>query len=293
MIKNLVFKGGGVLGIAYAGALKVLEENGILQNIERVAGTSAGSIVATLVALKYNADEIYGIVNKLNFKSFEDGWNPLREITADALYKGSFALQWLEGIVEGRVGIDATFTQLKDKGFLDLSIIATNLRTRDKAIFSFDTTPSYPVSLSSRASMAIPYFFEPVEFPGDVPDTLYVDGGVMWNYAISIFDDKSSPEDTLGLYLHDINCQSNYPIKKGDFLKYTGAVIDSLLSSQDVSVLGSPSIMGRTVMIDDLGISAVEFDLTDEQKTNLYNSGVSCMTEYLKANNLIKCKTTL
>ena len=42
-IENLVFKGGGVLGIAYAGAIESLEEKGLLKNIKRVAGTSAGS----------------------------------------------------------------------------------------------------------------------------------------------------------------------------------------------------------------------------------------------------------
>ena len=40
--KNLVFEGGGVKGIAYVGAMEVLDKEGILNNIERVAGTSAG-----------------------------------------------------------------------------------------------------------------------------------------------------------------------------------------------------------------------------------------------------------
>ena len=42
--RNLVFEGGGVKGIAYAGAVAVLEDKGILPGIRRVAGTSAGAI---------------------------------------------------------------------------------------------------------------------------------------------------------------------------------------------------------------------------------------------------------
>ncbi len=42
--KNLVLEGGGIRGLAYPGALKVLEEKGIIKNIERVAGTSAGAL---------------------------------------------------------------------------------------------------------------------------------------------------------------------------------------------------------------------------------------------------------
>ncbi len=41
--RNLVFEGGGVNGIAYLGALEVLEERGILTDIERIGGTSAGA----------------------------------------------------------------------------------------------------------------------------------------------------------------------------------------------------------------------------------------------------------
>ncbi len=42
--RKLVFEGGGVKGIAYVGAMEILEENQILQNIHRVGGTSAGAI---------------------------------------------------------------------------------------------------------------------------------------------------------------------------------------------------------------------------------------------------------
>ena len=54
-IENLVFKGGGVLGIAYAGAIHALEDKGLLDNINSVAGTSAGSMVAIILCLRYNA----------------------------------------------------------------------------------------------------------------------------------------------------------------------------------------------------------------------------------------------
>ena len=49
--RNLVFEGGGVKGIAFAGALQVLEGKGIMTDIQRVGATSEGAINATLVAL--------------------------------------------------------------------------------------------------------------------------------------------------------------------------------------------------------------------------------------------------
>src|SRR5688572_21250546 len=70
--QNLVFEGGGVKGIAYGGALDVLNEKGILNSIKRVAGTSAGAINAALLALGYTSSEVSRIVAETDFSSFAD-----------------------------------------------------------------------------------------------------------------------------------------------------------------------------------------------------------------------------
>ena len=53
--RNLVFEGGGVKGLAYVGAMEVLESEGIGEKVRRVGGTSAGSINAVLFAAGYSA----------------------------------------------------------------------------------------------------------------------------------------------------------------------------------------------------------------------------------------------
>ena len=58
--RNLIFEGGGVKGIAYSGALAVLEQRGILRRIKRVGGASAGAINASLLALDENRLENSG-----------------------------------------------------------------------------------------------------------------------------------------------------------------------------------------------------------------------------------------
>jgi NTE family protein len=68
MYRNLVFKGGGVRGIAYMGAFEVLEELGVLKNIERVAGTSSGAIAVTLVSFRKNTTETLEIFNTLDLQ---------------------------------------------------------------------------------------------------------------------------------------------------------------------------------------------------------------------------------
>ena len=73
--RNLVFEGGGVKGIAYAGALQVLDEKKILEHIKRVGGTSAGEINAVLLGLGYSIKEVTDILNGLYCHNFlDDSW---------------------------------------------------------------------------------------------------------------------------------------------------------------------------------------------------------------------------
>src|SRR5690349_4763804 len=72
-IKNLVFEGAGIRGIAYCGALQEMEARGLMKPVERVAGTSAGAIMAMAVSLGYSADELAQIISSTNFKDFNDG----------------------------------------------------------------------------------------------------------------------------------------------------------------------------------------------------------------------------
>src|SRR2546426_3096125 len=67
---DLVCEGGGVKGIALVGAVAVLEERGF--QFQNLAGTSAGAIVATLLAAGYTAAEISDIIAGQNFDRFMD-----------------------------------------------------------------------------------------------------------------------------------------------------------------------------------------------------------------------------
>lgn len=55
---DLVFEGGGVKGLGLVGVLSVLEEKGY--EPQSVAGTSAGGLLAALLAAGYTAAELRG-----------------------------------------------------------------------------------------------------------------------------------------------------------------------------------------------------------------------------------------
>jgi NTE family protein len=290
-IKNLAFKGGGVLGIAYAGAIKVLEDRQILQNIEKVAGTSAGAITATLVSLGYNSTDIKNIVNGTSFKSFEDKKNILRIFSKYGLYAGDATLAWLKQQIaqkkDKNLSENATFRDFHNAGCRDLYVFASDLNLRTLAEFSFRKTPDVVVAEAVRASMSIPLFFKAWRFSNNNPnDHLYVDGGMIFNFPIDIFDQGGVPNpETMGLYLSNVHA-----VPKANNLGYNSIVdyvkitFETILDAQPINFINNPDQLSRTAIIDDLGISPVNFNLSVQQEEALYQSGIDCTNAFFVKN---------
>jgi NTE family protein len=196
--KNLVFEGGGVKGIAYLGAMKVMQEKGILPNIKRVGGTSAGAINATLFALGYKLDEQRRILKKLDFNNFmDDSWGLVRDterlINKFGWYKGDFFHQWISGLVNNKLkNPNATFRDLEAAGQPDLYVYGTNLSSHYGEVFSKEHTPSTRIADAVRISMSIPLFFAAFR---NARNDAYVDGGVLNNYPVKIFDREKYIEE--------------------------------------------------------------------------------------------------
>lgn len=280
-IENLVFEGGGVLGMAYSGAIQELEKNQLLEGVKRVAGTSVGSVAAALVSLRYTATEIDSVLRSTNFKDFEDHPNPLRVVTHYGIYKGEFLLNWLQGIVEKKTGNkNSTFADLHAQGFRELHVFACDLNTGSVREFSYEKTPDACVAYSMRASMSIPLFFEAWSFPDEIPNKhIYVDGGTMYNYPITAFDDV---ENTLGFFFRSKDASEPDDFHYNHIFQYVSKVFNALLDAQKPALYRDPQQMDVTVFIDPMGISATDFSLTDEQKDQLFNSGQKATAKYLK-----------
>src|SRR4051794_32679555 len=119
--KNLIFEGGGVKGIGFVGALQVLEENRILENIKRFGGTSAGAITALILGLGYTISELEDILSVLDLREFKDDTiGPIRDIVrlshGYGWYKGEHFENWIEDIVEEKTGDrNSTFKDIHDR----------------------------------------------------------------------------------------------------------------------------------------------------------------------------------
>ena len=189
--RNLVFEGGGVKGVAYVGALRELKKRDILQNIERVAGTSAGAINAVLFATGYKPRETTEILLDLDFKNFlDDDWGVVRNLYRVSKkygwHKGDFFRKWIDKRIRAKTGkANSTFADLKRLNMTDLYLIVTNLSTGFSEVMSAEHTPDMPVADATRRSMSIPLFFTAVR---NARKDVYVDGGVLRNYPVKVFD---------------------------------------------------------------------------------------------------------
>ena len=208
--KNLVLEGGGVRGLAYAGVFSVLEQKGIIRNIEKVGGSSAGSIAGMLLSIGYNAAEIDSLMMELPLQKLKDGYGGLvgkyKRLKKDfGIFKGDAFEKWLQQLVAYKTGnLKLTFEELHQLHlknnllYKDLYCTGTNLSKQQLEIFSFETTPNMSLALAVRISGGVPLYFEPVALDNQLhkikkSDTIsfvnyYVDGGMLSNYPISMFD---------------------------------------------------------------------------------------------------------
>ena len=290
VFENLVFEGGGVRGIAYAGALKALEERGFLSGIRRVAGASAGAFAALLLSLGRSSEGLEQALRAIHFKTLEDKPNPLRLATHYGLYKGEVLYDWIEQQVTAEgLPADLTFEGLARAGTLDLKVFATDLNICNTREFSAEKTPCASVVGAVRASMSIPLMYAAWQFPdGEPDDHVYVDGGVAYNYPINAFDDCADMASTLGFCF-----VPGQPAGEGDMLgnvaalnnlfDYTKSLFAVIRSTQSIDFERDPEQVHRSVLIDDLGCRATDLDLTEADFDRLYASGYQATVQYLDA----------
>ncbi|MEP7141503.1 MAG: patatin-like phospholipase family protein [Ferruginibacter sp.] len=322
--KNLVLEGGGVRGLAYAGAFSELEKKGILQLIERVAGTSAGAIAGAMISVGYKAAEIDSIMRSLPVEEFNDGRGGIigkyrRVRNKYGLYKGEKFELWVQQLINHKTGyLNLTFTQLhqlhlQDKLFKDFYCTATNLSKQQLDIFSYEHTPDMPIALAVRISGGLPLYFEPVILDDqyqkiEKPDTIsfknyYVDGGMIANYPISIFDTcenygnplqcerlRFNPQ-TLGIKLERAeqidsikNNSSNIPpFDIRSLNDYIHAFNNLVMERLNRKYPNLENEKDRTIYVSYGSIPSRVHKMKPAEKEMLYNNGVNAVNDFFNS----------
>jgi NTE family protein len=221
-IENLVLEGGGVKGSAYVGVVKALEESGHLSKLKRVAGSSAGGIMALMIGLGLTADEIAKEMDSMDFRKFQDyGYQTWAEFfrlgpaikTFNVIehfmvglfshkkgaYHGDYFMDWAEKWVAKKLGNpNATFRdlheriELGDTKLKDMVFTGTVLAGKDAGSLSYfryeegGQFNDMSIAKAVRITMSFPAVFEMVEHEG----CCYADGGIANNFPMEAFDDS-------------------------------------------------------------------------------------------------------
>jgi NTE family protein len=307
IIRNLIFEGAGLRGIAYCGAIMELESQNLMAGIEKTAGTSAGAIMALTVSLGYSGNEIKEIIAATDFKKFNDGryffiGGINRTSKHYGWYRGKRFEKWLNKVILKKTGDEnITFEELKKKGFKDLYITGTCLNRQQLIIFSNKTYPHMKVKDAVRISMSIPLYFEAVfiDSIGNVVRKpkkkesyegldLMVDGGIMGNFPIHIFDSAGYKNPaTLGFRIDsDEQIQNDLgdkrlafmPVK--NFKQYMAAFYNVVMENLNRQQLKIED-WARTISISDGKIKPRIRKLSDSEKNVLINSGRQAVKNYL------------
>lgn len=302
--------GGGARGIALAGALKRLEEGNI--RILGYAGVSVGSAVAVLHAIGYKADEIRQMLLETSLKDFLDGFDgnlSLQSMLNDlprlrlyniikiimwwkrykigslrkriekefGIYDGVRLHEWITSKIEARAPRDdkgaCTFGLLQEKNIL-VKIIAANLKRRRFERFDPGTFGPMEIGDAVRASTAIPFFFKPVVAFGN----FYVDGGIVSNFPLWLFarESKESGYPILGLRLEGKNSQKIDTVRRFCF-----SVLNTTLEgSNDIQNLDMQNVFQVEIKTKSYG--ALDFDLSEQAKNELFNFGYEAMDKFIK-----------
>lgn len=287
-----VFQGGGCKAIAYIGAYKTAYERGVF--FSELAGTSAGSIIAALIAAGAKPEYMEKVVKDLDFKTFVGGYKkanyleiclnkmllpkPYRRyakyLSVSGLFQnyGFFSTDAIENFIDVHLqeltGLkrSVTFEDLTP----NLHIVCADLEKHAIKVWNKENTPSESVAKAVSCSCCIPIFFQPV-------DCKYVDGGVLSNLPSFIFVEEPHYNRILNFKLESVDCSQ----------KIT-SIKDFAISLVDTVVEGSSAIQQNlntesydvSIKIDDVGL--IDFERIDTNVVeNLIGQGEQAMNNFL------------
>lgn len=309
---DLVLESGGVKGVAFAGAVEVLAQAGY--SFPRIAGTSAGAIAGSILAALQHAGEpatrLLEILGPLDVSTLLDEgavgrlFGPLHDI-ADVgsllvdggLHPGRALHGWISGTLAD-LGI-RTFGDLRrtDPGSAlppayeysfvavtsDISQRRMSLLPWDYAHYGLDPDEQ-PVADAVTASACIPLLFEPRHLTSKGGDIRLVDGGLLSQYPITIFDQPSQERvrwPTLGIRLSARETDRPIVHSTRPPFELMVALVETMMNGWDARHIEDAGSAARTIFVDTGFVSSLNFDLSAAEKAKLIAVGRQAATAFL------------
>ncbi len=202
---GIALSGGGLKGIAHIGALQALEE--LNMDIDYIAGTSSGALIAAFYAMGYTTEEM--------IKILKDSYKQLIRIRKRKILKEgtTFLIKKdlkLQGMIEGEKIEKLVEKYAKNKNIHKISdikrkfaLVTVDSKSTKKCILSstklneknnVNYLYNIPIEKAVHASMSFPAIFTPCVYE----DFCFIDGGTVDNLPVDVLKDLGA-EKTLSL----------------------------------------------------------------------------------------------
>jgi len=270
---RIYLSGGGIAAAAHIGALQELNKHTPITSIREFMGVSAGAFVAMCLTTGYTLDELQDICLRFDFANITEmdsipGWLiHFGMDTGDRLYKMIAACLHVKGLSS-----ELTFTEVREQFGYSLRIVATDLHDAKPVVYSPDTTPDYCIAHAVRASMSVPYYFQPFICP--VTGHFLVDGAVTSNNPLFLLS-KEEQVRTISILIR-VSVEPKEVIELEDFVLRPLSV----LYAQKMAI-ESTFYDNQCIQIPSNGIDFMDFSLTDEVKQMLIQNGKEAVQRYV------------
>jgi len=186
---RIYFSGGGICAMAHVGALIELSKHVPLHAIKEWMGVSAGSLVAMCLCVGFTLEELLEFCVRFDFTHIKE----MDSVPGWILHFGMDTGERLHRLIQACLHVkglssEFTFQECLTQFGLHLRIVATDINDAVPIIFSPTTTPDYCIADAVRASMSVPYYFQPFICPES--GHYLMDGGVISNHPLFVLPDE-------------------------------------------------------------------------------------------------------
>ena len=272
----LVLCGGGMKGIYLLGGLKYLEEQNLLRSIQIYTGTSFGGILAFYLNIGYTVDELYKFAKIFDFTKSTD-------VNFDVNYIfNNYSINTfdnLDVILDKSISLknidpNITLLELYKKTKKKLILCTVCIDTKESEFISYETYPDLNIKTALKMTMAVPILFPPVKYN----NKLYVDGGLLNNFSIDIFENNL--ENVIGINLHtEFLYVKDYDNIINYILKIMSIMFIPCIKKYDEDKYKN---IVYNIKLDN-NTKTFDFEITSEKKKEMYLEGYNLFkNEYLK-----------
>jgi NTE family protein len=304
-----IFEGSGMKAVAFAGALMAAREVAGIEKWVNVAGTSAGSIVATLLAAGYRPDQIKDILLDADYRRFTHfGFlaGIFNMITRRGLVRRTYVADWLSHLLADSPLGDpnppfAAFAHpgrtadLSPRSKFSLRIIASDISGSRMLVLPDDldgyedeqgrplSREDFKVLDAVKMSISAPFLYTPSTLYRKGRPHYIVDGSLLSTFPLSLFDDPLPLRPTWGFRLHNVGGDQELRYRRISgplaMLRLGMAVVASVMDAWDKQRVPADTA-ARTVIIPTSGFRSPSQALSREQMAELFEVGYAAGRDF-------------